>query len=40
MLARMWRKMNTPPLLMGLQADKTTLQINLEVPEKPGNSSS
>jgi hypothetical protein len=29
MLARMWRKRNTPPLFLGLQADTTTLEINL-----------
>jgi hypothetical protein len=31
---RGWRKRNTPPLL---QAGTTTLQINLEVPQKIGN---
>ena len=30
MLARMWRKRNTPPLLLGLQAGTTTLEISLE----------
>jgi hypothetical protein len=30
----MWRKSNTPPLLMGLQDDKTTLEISLVVSEK------
>jgi hypothetical protein len=34
MQARMWRKRNTPPLLVGLQADKTTLEIYLTVPQK------
>ena len=34
MLARMWRKRNTPPLLVGLQTDSTTLEINLEFPQK------
>ncbi len=29
MLARMWRKRNTPPLLVGLQACTTTLEISL-----------
>jgi hypothetical protein len=29
MLVRMWRKENTPPLLVGLQAGKTTLEISL-----------
>jgi hypothetical protein len=27
MLARLWRKRNTPPLLVGLQAGTTTLEI-------------
>jgi hypothetical protein len=39
MLARMWRKRNTPPLLVGLQACTTTLEISLEVPQKIENSS-
>jgi hypothetical protein len=39
MLVRMWRKRNTPPLLVGLQAFKTTLEINLVVPQKIGHSS-
>jgi hypothetical protein len=34
MLARMWRKRNTPPLLVGLQAGTTTLEVSLEVPQK------
>jgi hypothetical protein len=34
MLARMWRKRNTSPLLMGLQACTTTLEISLVVPQK------
>jgi len=34
MLVRIWRKRNTPPLLMGLQAGTTTLEIHLEVPQK------
>jgi hypothetical protein len=33
MLARMWRKRNTPPLLVRLQADTTTLDISLVVPK-------
>jgi hypothetical protein len=37
MLARMWRKKNTPPLLVGLQTAKTTVEISLAVPEKVGN---
>jgi hypothetical protein len=28
MLARIWRKRNTPPLLVELQAGTTTLEIN------------
>jgi hypothetical protein len=39
MLARMWRKRNTPPLLVGLQADITTLYISLVVAQKIGHSS-
>jgi hypothetical protein len=34
----MWRKKNTPPLLVGLQAGTSTLEINLLAPEKIGNS--
>jgi hypothetical protein len=34
MLARMWRKRNTPALLVGLQAGTTTLEISLVVPQK------
>jgi hypothetical protein len=34
MLAWMWRKRNTPPLLVGLQACTTTLEISLAVPQK------
>ena len=34
MLARMWRKRNIPPLLVGLQAGTTTLEISLVVPQK------
>jgi hypothetical protein len=38
MLARMWRKKNTPPLLVGLQTGITTLEIfwclrNLDIAE-------
>jgi hypothetical protein len=36
MLARMWIKGNTPPLLVGLQACTTTLEISLAVPQKIG----
>jgi hypothetical protein len=32
LLERMWRKRNTPPLLVGLETCATTLKINLEVP--------
>jgi hypothetical protein len=38
MLARMWRKRNTPTLLVGLQAGTTTLEISLAVPQKIGHS--
>jgi hypothetical protein len=37
MLARMWRKRNTPPLLVGLQTGTTTLEISLEVLQKIGH---
>jgi hypothetical protein len=36
MLVRMWRKRNTPSLLVGLQACTTTLEISLMVPQKSG----
>jgi hypothetical protein len=39
MLVKMWRKRITPPLLVGLQIGTTTLQINLEFPQKIGNRS-
>jgi hypothetical protein len=35
----MWRKRNTPPLLVGLQTGTTTLEINLDVPQKIENRS-
>jgi hypothetical protein len=35
---RLWRKRNTPPLLMGLQAGTITLEISLVVPQKMGHS--
>ena len=38
MLDMMWRKRNTPPLLVGLQTGKTTLKINLVKPQKIGYS--
>jgi hypothetical protein len=34
MVARMWRKRNTPPLLVELQAGTTILEISLVVPQK------
>jgi hypothetical protein len=34
----MWRKRNTPPLLLGLQAGTTSLEIILAVPQKIGHS--
>ena len=33
----MWRKRNTPALLLGLQAGTTTLEISLVVTQKTGN---
>jgi hypothetical protein len=36
MLVRMWGKRNTPPLLVGLQAGITTVEISLLVPQKVG----
>jgi hypothetical protein len=36
MLARMWRKRNTLPLLVGMQAGTTTLEISLVFPQKIG----
>ena len=36
-LARMWRKRNTPPLLLELQAGIATLEISLVVPHKIGH---
>jgi hypothetical protein len=37
MLVRMCRKRNTPPLLVGLQADTTILKTSLEVFQKNGH---
>jgi len=34
MMVRMWRNRNTPPLLIGLQVDTTTLEISVDVPIK------
>jgi hypothetical protein len=39
MLVRMWSKANTPPLLVGVQLCISTLEINLTVSLKSGNSS-
>jgi hypothetical protein len=39
MLVRMWSKRNIPPLLAGLQTCSTTVEINLVVSKKTGNSS-
>jgi hypothetical protein len=36
-LVRLWKKGNTPPLLVGLQTCTTTLEINLAVSQKTGN---
>ena len=35
--SRMWRKRNTPPLLVGLQTGTTILEISLEDPQKIGH---
>jgi hypothetical protein len=35
----MWKKSITPPLLVKLESGTTTLEINLEVPQKIGNRS-
>jgi hypothetical protein len=34
---RIWRKRNTPPLFVGLQACTSTLEISLAVPQKIGH---
>jgi hypothetical protein len=34
MLEKMWRMRNTTPLLVGLQAGTTTLEVSLAVPQK------
>jgi hypothetical protein len=39
MLARLWRKKNTPPFLVGVQTVTLTLEINLELCQKIGNGS-
>jgi hypothetical protein len=38
MLARIRKKRNSPPLLVGLQTGTTTLEISLTVPQKIGHS--
>jgi hypothetical protein len=38
MLARMWRKRNTPPFLVGVQIGATTLEVSLEAPHNIGHS--
>ena len=38
-VTRMWGKRNIPTLLVGLQIGITTLEINLLIPQKTGNSS-
>jgi hypothetical protein len=37
--SKCWRKRNTPPLMVRLQAGTTTLEISLAVPQKTGNRS-
>jgi hypothetical protein len=37
MLVRMWRKRNTPPLMVVLQVDSITLEISMAVPQKIGH---
>jgi hypothetical protein len=38
-LARIWRKRNTPPLLVGLQTRTICLENNMEIPQKIENRS-
>jgi hypothetical protein len=38
MLARIWRKNNTPPLLVGLKTAKSPLEVILVVPQNIGSS--
>ena len=38
MLVRMWRKRNIPPLLVGLQAGITIVEISLAISQKIGHS--
>jgi hypothetical protein len=37
MLVRIWRKRNTPPFLVGLQACTTTVEISLAFPQRIGH---
>ena len=39
MLGRMWRKRNTPSLLVGLQAGTTPLELSLAVSQNTGHKS-
>ena len=34
MLERMWRKGNTPTLLVGLEVDAATMENSIELPQK------
>jgi hypothetical protein len=38
MLERMWKKRDTPPLLVELQTGTATLEISVVVPQKTGHS--
>ena len=39
-MPRMWKKRNTPPLLVGMQVGTTTLEVSLAVPQKNGHNTS
>ena len=39
MLARMWSKKNTPPLLLGMETCTVTMEINITVHQSLGNQS-
>jgi hypothetical protein len=39
MLARVWSKGNTPPLLVGVETGTTTVEINTEISQNIGNRS-
>ena len=39
-MARMWRKRNSPPLLVGFHDGTTTVEISLAVPQKTGHDTS